>query len=161
MFRKAGVVAAVVTAVGLASAPGASAAGGCVLKGAADISQGLTTTQKPINYTFSGTVTNCKGVPGLKKGTINASGSGTGACTGNKTSGLATINWSTGQTSGISYTTNGTGVFVRVAGRVISGVLAGQKVSASLLFYTAQAAQCNSAGGLHVAQFAGPATLGA
>jgi hypothetical protein len=160
MFRKAGVVAAVAAVVGLTAVSPASA-GACALQGAAKIPSGLTTKTKPINYTFTGKLSQCKGVTGFTGGTVTASGSGTGSCTGNKTSGTATIRWANGQTSGLSYTTNGTGTVVRVAGKFTSGAFAGQKLSANLLFYTAQVAKCNSPGGLTAASFAGPATLGA
>jgi hypothetical protein len=160
MLRKAGVVAAVAAVVGLTAVSPASAAGACALQGAASIPSGLTTKTKPINYTFSGKLSNCQGVKGYTGGTVSASGSGTGSCTGNKTSGKATIKWNNGQTSALSYTTNGTGTVITVAGKFTSGAFAGQKLSADLLFYTVHPEKCNTAAGLTAASFAGPATLG-
>jgi hypothetical protein len=154
------VLAALVAAVVVLPGSAGAAQGGCVLQGTASIPAGLTLTNKPISFSFTGKLTNCKGVKGVTGGTVTASGSGTGSCGGNTTSGSATIRWNTGQTSSLGFTTNGKGVVVIVQGTISSGLFAGTKVKSGLAFYTTKAAQCNSAGGLKAASFAGPATLG-
>jgi hypothetical protein len=120
----------------------------------------LTTTTKPISYTFGGKFANCTGTGAVKSGTVTASGSGTGSCSGNNTTGTASVTWNTGQTSSIGFTTKGTGVLVTVTGTFTGGLFAGLKAKAYLLFYTAKAANCTKPAGLTTASFAGPSTVG-
>ena len=137
----------------------AATKGGCALQGAAQINPGLTTAAHPINFGFTGKLTQCKGVTGVTGGTVTATGAGSGSCSGNTTSGTAKITWNTGQTSTLGFTTNGKGVVVLVNGTISSGLFAGLKVKADLVFYTASPQKC-ALGGLTAASFAGPATLG-
>ena len=154
------------TAVAISAAvamvlPGtASAAGACALSGKAFLSPGLTNTAKPTTYTFTGTLAACQGLGTLKNAAVSASGGGTASCTANTTSGTATLKWNTGQTSTLSFTTKGTGVYIKVAGLITSGVQAGKKVQAHLIFYTNTPLKCLAAPGLAVASFAGLSTLG-
>src|SRR4051794_16468455 len=74
------------------TAPGgapAATTGACKLSGQANVSPGLTTATKAISFGFTGTFSNCQGTGKVKKGTVTASGSGTGSCSGNSTSGTA------------------------------------------------------------------------
>jgi hypothetical protein len=152
--------AAGITAAAVLAAPGsASAAGGCALTGTANITPGLTTTTKAIGFGFTGKLGSCQGV-GPKKGTVTATGSGTGSCSGNTTNGTATIRWANGKTSALNFSTSGTGVLVTVKGKITSGLNAGQQIKAYLLFYTASPQLCLTTG-LPSASFAGPATIGA
>ena len=137
----------------------AATKGACELTGTANISPGLTTATHPIGFSFTGKLAQCKGVTGVTGGTVSASGTGTGACTGNATAGTGTISWNTGQQSSFSFSTAGNGVVVRVTGKIASGAFAGLPVKAELVFYTGSPQKCVS-GGLPAASFAGPASLG-
>src|SRR3954452_9144134 len=99
MVKRVLCAAIVAACVLVAPSAGAATKGTCALQGKANIPQGLTTTAKAIDFAFSGSLSNCKGVTGITKGTVTASGAGTGSCSGNTTSGSATITWNTGQTS--------------------------------------------------------------
>ena len=142
-----------------AGASSAASQGGCLLQGNANFTPGATLTAKATSYTFSGTFSSCKGV-GPKKGTVTASGTGAIACISNQTHGTATISWSNGQTSGLSFTTKGKGSLVNVSAKFTSGLFAGQTAAAKLSFYTTAGDKCNTPGGLPSASFAGPATIG-
>jgi hypothetical protein len=162
MVRKVLCVVVAGATLGLIAPAGSGAAatkGACTLTGAAAISPGLTTSTHPITYSFNGKLGSCQNLGTAKSGTVSASGSGTGACSGNSTSGSGTITWSNGQRSGLSFTTAGTGVLVRVTGTITSGAFAGTPIKAALLFYTTSPQKCVS-GGLPAASFAGPATIG-
>jgi hypothetical protein len=157
-------VAAALAAVGIVlvvpGGAGAATHGACLLQGKASIPQGLTTKTKPIGFSFSGAFTQCQGVAGIKSGAVTASGSGTGSCTGNNTAGSATVHWNNGQVSGLSFTTAGNGVIVRVTARFTSGLFAGSNAKAVLLFYTTTPQACNTATGLKAASFVGPSEIG-
>jgi hypothetical protein len=156
----AAALVAVAVVVLVPGGAGAATKGACLLQGKASIPAGLTTKTKPITFSFTGSFTQCQGVAGIKSGTVSASGSGTGSCTGNSTAGSATVHWNNGQTSGISFTTKGTGILVTVTGTFTSGALAGSKAKAYLVFYTTTPQACNTAAGLKAASFIGPSTLG-
>jgi hypothetical protein len=162
------VVAAGSLVVGVSSVAGATSKartraaairGACTLQGAANISPGLTTKAQPISFGFTGKLGSCQGLTGVKSGTVTASGSGTGSCSGNSTAGTATISWNNGQSSTLAFTTKGTGVVVQVAGKITSGLFVGLPVKAELLFYTLSPQKCATVG-LTSASFAGPATVG-
>jgi hypothetical protein len=154
--------AALVALVAIAAPAGSNAAtrGGCKLDGKAKVTPGLTTKTKAISYTFSGSLSSCQGTGKVKSGTITASGSGTGSCSGNTTTGSATITWNTGQTSAVKFSTKGTGPYVAVTGRITSGLFAGSTANANLLFYTATPQACTTAGGLTSPSFTGVAHIG-
>jgi hypothetical protein len=153
-------LAAVAVVVVVPGGAGAATHGACVLTGKADIPQGLTTKAKAITFGFTGKFGSCQGVTGVKSGTVSANGAGTGSCVGNNTSGSATVHWNNGQYSGLSFTTAGNGVIVRVTARFTSGLFAGTNAKAVLLFYTTTPQACNTPAGLKAASFAGPAELG-
>jgi hypothetical protein len=163
MFRRllvgAAVGATIVVAVGLPT--GADAASGCVMAGTAKFAQPLKLNPGPGSYTFSGTLKNCTqgGVP--KSATITASGSGSLACRGSKTSGSATIRWANGATSTLNYTTGGAANVVTVTGKIGSGLLAGQKATAVIAFTstTPTADKCATTG-VNSAAFNGLASVG-
>jgi hypothetical protein len=162
MYRRGICVAAVVAAVALMAPAGATSAGkgGCALAGVAKITPGLTTTTKPISFSFTGDLSNCAQLGAIKSGKVTASGTGTGSCSGNATHGTGTIRWNTGASSSFTFTTSGTGVLVPVAGKFTSGQFAGKPLQAALVFYTTSPQKCTTAAGLPTAKFAGPSTVG-
>src|SRR3954471_18241481 len=99
--------------IGAVLAAAFSGCGGevCSLKGTANFSPGLKLGQKANTYTFNGSLSGCssvgRGDPELKSATISASGSGKLSCSTGPSKGTATINWNTGETSTVSFTTNG------------------------------------------------------
>ena len=152
---------AIVAVVAFGGGANAATQGGCVLKGTANLTPGLTATAKPTSYTFSGTFSNCKGTGvTVKSGNVTASGSGSSSCTANTTAGTASVTWNTGQTSTISFTTAGKGTVVQVVGTFTGGLFAGSKAKSQLLFYTTTPQACNTAGGLTKASFEGPSEIG-
>ena len=153
-------LAAVAIVVLVPGGAGAATHGVCNLGGKASIPAGLTTKTKPITYTFTGSFSACQGVAGIKTGTVSASGSGTGSCTGNNTHGSASVRWNNGQTSSLSFTTIGNGTLIRVTARFTSGLFAGSNAKAFLVFYTTTPQACNTAAGLKAASFIGPAEIG-
>ena len=166
MLRRLALGAAVATLVGIPAltgvgGPGAAVPSSCVLKGVAHISPGLTVAKHPFTYTFSGTFSNCKGSDStIKSGTVSASGSGQGGCTQSSTTGKASVTWSNGRTSAISFTTTGAGALLEVKGTVTSGEFAGLATKAALVFQ-ATPTDCNTATGVTAPSFTGPAEVGA
>ena len=154
--------AALATLVAIAAPSGSSAAtrGACNLSGSANVTPGLTTKKQAISYTFSGSLSSCQGTGKVKSGAITASGSGTGSCSGNATNGTASITWNTGQTSALTFSTKGTGPYLAVTGRITSGLFAGSKANANLLFYTSTPQACTTASGLTDPSFTGAAHIG-
>jgi hypothetical protein len=134
----------------------------CTLKGTANFSPGLAVSKRAVSYTFSGTLTGCHAAAGdatIKSGTVNASGSGASVgCTGGGTGGTATINWSNGQTSNLSFTTSGALNAVTVTGTVTGGEFTGHSVHAVLAFTVSSPTACNTATGVTSATFTGETT---
>ena len=108
-------LAGAVTALGIGTAAMAvpsSASGphgvGCQLTGVANIKPGLGPSPATMNYTFKGTLTNCKASDAkLTSGKVSAKGKGTLACAGGSSKGIATIVWNTHKKSVIAFETNG------------------------------------------------------
>jgi hypothetical protein len=115
----------------------------CKLSGTAHFTPGVKTSAQSISYTFAGSLANCMGGP--KSGTVSAVGAGSFSCATGTSSGTATINWVTGQTSGVAFTTNQTTALVRIGGTVASGLNAGSKVTGAIVF-VANAALCATSG---------------
>jgi hypothetical protein len=154
----AAALAALVAIVVPGGAPAATT-GACTLAGSASVTPGLKTSTQSISYTFTGKFSNCKGTGRVTSGTVSASGKGTGSCSGNKTTGTASVRWNTGTTSSISFSTSGTGPYLTVTGKVTSGTFAGSKVGANLVFSTTQPQLCLSTG-LRNPNFNGAAHIG-
>lgn len=108
-------IAGAVSALGIGAAALAvpsSASGphglGCQLTGVAKIKPGLGPGPATTTYTFTGTLTGCKGSdPKLSSGKVNAKGKGSLSCAGGTSTGLATIVWNTHKKSTILYNTRG------------------------------------------------------
>ena len=154
----AAALAALIAFVVPGGAPAATT-GACTLAGTANVTPGLKTANQAITYTFTGKFSNCKGTGKVTSGTVSASGKGTGSCSGNTTTGTASIRWNTGQTSALSFSTKGTGALVNVTGKFTSGLFAGSKANANLVFSTSQPQLCLSTG-LKNPNFNGDARIG-
>jgi hypothetical protein len=115
MFMRRALIAGAVTALGIGTAALAvpsSAAGphglGCQLTGVAKIKPGLGPSPATTTYTFTGTLTNCKGSDAkLSGGKVKAKGKGSLSCAGGTSAGVATIVWNTHKKSAIAYNTRG------------------------------------------------------
>jgi hypothetical protein len=119
----------------------------CVISGTAHLTPGATTAAKPINYTFTGTLSKCKDNSlKITGGTVNASGSGNLSCAKGTTTGTGSVTWNTGQTTGVAFTTNGVASGVVVKGNATSGLWKGGTVTGALNFITTAAADCTKAG---------------
>ena len=114
----AAALAALIAFVVPGGAPAATT-GACTLAGTASVTPGLKTANQAITYTFTGKFSNCKGTGKVTSGTVSASGKGTGSCSGNTTTGTASVRWNTGQTSALSFSTKGTGALVNVTGKFV------------------------------------------
>jgi hypothetical protein len=155
----AAALAALIAFVVPGGAPAATT-GACTLAGTANVTPGLKTATQSISYTFTGKFSNCKGTGAVTSGTVSASGHGTGSCSGNTTTGTASVKWNTGATSALSFSTKGTGALVNVTGKFTSGKFAGLKASANLVFSTTKPQLCTSTG-LTNPNFNGDARVGA
>jgi hypothetical protein len=168
MFRRLALGAGVASLLGISALTGVGGAtaapsqpSGCVLKGVAHINPGLKVASAAFSYTFSGTFSNCKGSDStIKSGTVSASGSGTGGCTKSATTGHASVTWSNGRTSAITFKTTGAGALLVVQGTVSSGEFAGKAAKAALVFQ-ATPTDCNTATGVTAPSFTGPSEVGA
>jgi len=134
---------ALTAGLALAVVPAHAAPITCKLSGSAQFSPGAKTKAQSISYTFAGKLANCVGGP--KSGTVSAVGAGTFSCASGTSSGTAMINWVTGQTSGVAFTTNQTTAIVRIGGTVTSGLNAGSKVTGAIVF-VANAVLCATSG---------------
>ena len=154
----AGAALAAIFAMSTGGAAGATR-GACLLKGSANFSPGLKAKAAPVTYTFSGTLSSCKGAPGITGGSVTASGSGSAGCANGATTGTATITWSNGTTSTVSFSTKSALALTAVTGKITSGTFAGANSKAALVFQTSTPQLCATTG-LTSASFQGPSTLG-
>jgi hypothetical protein len=116
-----------------------AATGGCQLSGTAVFSSPLGTTAKAFDYSFGGTLTNCKGdaagTPAT--GTISSNqpitsggityypsykDTGNGSCGSSTTSGTAVITWADGTVTVESYSTTGVTAAINLQGAVLPSV---------------------------------------
>jgi len=145
-----GLAAAAMIGAGLRPSFGAAVsappAGGCVLAGTANFSSPVKAVPASNSYTFSGTLTNCKGTAGVTSGTITASGSGKVGCAEGGTSGTASVSWNNGQTSSISYTTTSAAAATAIKGTVTSGLFAGSPTAGAIVFETTTPQLCATTG---------------
>jgi len=125
----------------------------CAIAGSANFTPGVKLTARPLHYTFSGGLSNCKtqGVS-LKSAAITASGNGSLSCATGSSTGSATIHWNTGKTSYAAFTTNDIGALVRLQGSVTSGYLTGLTFKGALAF---EANPVSCVAGLATAKFNG------
>jgi hypothetical protein len=165
MFRRLLIAAVALSAVTGGAVSGTTMAGAatpsaCVLNGTAHINPGLAVAARSFSYTFTGQFSNCKGSdPTIKSGTVSASGSGTGGCSKSNTNGSATITWSNGRTTSLTFKTTGAAAALLVQGKATGGEFAGLNAKA-LLVFQATPTQCNTAAGVTTAKFTGPSEIG-
>jgi hypothetical protein len=146
----------------LGGVPHAAAAGPqgafCHISGKAVFDTGLTTTARSISYTFAGKLDNCASSSKYKKALITAKGSGSLACQGGTSKGVATIYWTSTVTSTVKFATDSAAALVDVSGKVTSGYGKGDSAHGDLLFQ-ADASKCMS-GGVKTARFNGTTEYG-
>jgi hypothetical protein len=120
--------------------------GGCVLAGTATFASPVKATPSSNSYTFSGTLTGCKGTTTVKSGTVTASGSGKLSCAEGATTGTASIAWNTGQTSSVSFSTTSAAAATLIKGTVTGGLFAGSPTAGAIAFETSTPQLCLSTG---------------
>jgi hypothetical protein len=172
MLRRVLLVVALTGLMGLLPVASASAqrGGTCSLQGTAAFSPGLTATPSTsVNYTFTGTVSNCVSSDStVTSGSISASGSATGSgisCGGGTSAGTATISWNNGTSTTVSFSTTSAGALVAVQSTVTSSsepaLAAGDQGGGGLVFETQTPQDCTTATGLTSAAFSGQIGFGA
>lgn len=114
----------------------AQAAGGCQLDGTASFAQPLGQDAKPFEYSFVGTLSNCRSdtpgdpmsgaissnVPITENGVTyepDYSDTGNGSCASSTTAGTAVVTWADRTVSVIRYTTTGAAAVVGLQGSVV------------------------------------------
>jgi hypothetical protein len=121
-------------AVGLAlpgsALAGSTGGGSCTLQADASLTPPLSATSRPFSYSYTGTLSNCRGtdpkhpssgrvqagVEGLPKPT------GEGSCLSSTTSGYSFTRWDTGNTTVVKFTTAGAASAVVMRGSVVDRV---------------------------------------
>jgi hypothetical protein len=144
-----GLAAAGVIGGGLRPSSGAAAlppGGGCVLAGTATFASPVKATPASNSYTFSGTLSSCKGTTSVKSGTVTASGSGKLSCAEGTTSGTASISWNTGQTSSVAFSTTSATAATLIKGTVTGGLFAGSPTAGAIVFETTTPQLCATTG---------------
>jgi hypothetical protein len=134
---------------GLRPTSGAVAAppvGGCQLAGTATFSKPIKATPQAVTYTFTGSLTGCKGTTSVKSGTVKASGAGTLSCAEGRSSGTASITWNTGTTSTASFSTTSAAAVTAISGKVTGGTFAGESTPGAIVFSTTTPQACATTG---------------
>jgi hypothetical protein len=140
MNRKmfAGAFACVALAAAGAAAPAQATTGGCQLSGTAVFSSPLGTSAKAFDYSFGGTLTNCRGdEPFPATGTITSNepiteggityrptykDTGNGSCGSSTTEGIALIRWVDGTNTVVKYATTGVTAAIALQGTILPSV---------------------------------------
>lgn len=144
-------VCAALTALACAVLPTDALAAGpqgalCQISGKAVFSKGLTGQPTSLSYTFTGKLTGCRSnASKYTKALISARGSGSEACEGGTSKGVATIQWTPTVASVVNFTTTSAGALVDVSGKVVGGFGKGDDAHGNLVFQ-ADPQQCAGAG---------------
>jgi len=144
-----GLATAGVIGGGLRPSSGAAAlppGGGCVLAGTANFASPVKATSASNSYTFSGTLSGCKGTTSVSSGTVSASGSGKLSCATGSTSGTASIAWNTGQSSTASFSTTSAAAATLIKGTITGGLFAGSPTVGAIVFETTTPQACAGTG---------------
>jgi hypothetical protein len=127
--------AAVGLALPCAALAGDTGAGSCTLQADASLTPALDATSKPFSYSYSGTLSNCRGTSPMHPsgGKVQAGldglprPSGEGSCLSSTTSGYSFTRWDTGNTTVVKFVASGAAATVLLRGSVVEHVRSGDK----------------------------------
>jgi hypothetical protein len=111
-------------------------AGSCTLQADATLSPPLGATSHPFSYSYTGTLSNCRGTdPKHPAGGVVKAGldglpmpTGDGSCVSSTTSGYSFTRWDTGNTTVVKFTASGALGVVLLRGSVVKRLRAGDKI---------------------------------
>jgi hypothetical protein len=133
----------------------------CDLTGKARFRKGLTLVPTEYKFSFTGKLTDCESTGRVKSGIVEAEGKANAACEAGTTVGKAKVDWNTGESSVIRFSTYDVGASVTVVGRIAKSTERSMSKKDRVLgevVFQADASKC--ATGLKRAAFSGQLLTG-
>jgi hypothetical protein len=133
----------------------------CGLSGKARFRKGLNFVPAEYRFSFRGKLTDCESMGRVKSGVVEAAGKANASCEIGTTAGKAKIDWNTGESSVIRFSTYDAGASVTVVGRIAKSTERSVSKKDSVLgelVFQADASKC--ADGLKSARFSGQVLTG-